>query len=104
MLLILIVESLKAVLGHLLIRLHQCLGDDEVLYTILSGIREMLGAHHAVCLHRLTHLQSGIHHDAVVAAQHLCVHATHRCADDEVGLLAVAHLSQQCHRFLWLDG
>ena len=79
-LLVLVVESLKTVLGHLFIGLYQSLGHDEVLYAVM-------------CLHRFTHLQGGVHDDAVEAAQHLCIHAAHRGADDEVGLLAVAYLS-----------
>ena len=55
-LLVLVVESLKAVFRYLLIRLYQCLGNDEILHPIQSGIREVLGTHHAVCFHRLTHL------------------------------------------------
>ena len=95
--LIRVVESFKTMFRHLLIGFHQGLGHDEVLYAVQSGIREVLGTHHPVCFHRLTHLQGGIYDDTVEAAQHLGIHTTHRGADDEIGLLAVAHLSQQCH-------
>ena len=92
-----VVKPLKAVLRHVLIGFYQCLGHDEVLYTVQSGIREMLSPHHPMCLHRLTHLQSRVHDNTVEAAQHLCIHTAHRGADDEVGVFFVAHLPQQCH-------
>ena len=102
--LLLIAHAGKALVGHLLVLLDECLGDDKVLHTVLSRIREVLGTNHAVLLHRIAHAEGWVHEYAVIAVEHLSIHATHGGADDEVGLLTVACLSQQFHSLLRNDG
>ena len=60
----------------------------------------MLGSDHPVILHRVAHLQGRVHQDAVVAIEHLGIHASHRRADNQIRLLRLAHLPQQVHRLL----
>ena len=94
----------ETLLRHLLILFHKRLRDHEVLHTVLTGIGEMLGAYHTVFLHRVAHLEGRVDKDAVVAVEHLGIHAAHRGADDEIGMFFVAGLPQEAERLLRTDG
>ena len=83
-------DSLETMFGHLFIFFYQSLSDDEILHSILSGIGEMLCSDHSMVFHRVTHLQGGVYKDAVVAVEHLRIHAAHGGADDEVWLFGGA--------------
>ena len=102
--LLLVVHTAEAELCRLLIGLHQRLCHHEVLHAINSGVREVLRADHSVLLHRLSHLQCGVYEDAVVAVEHLRIHAAHRGADDEIGLFPLTGVLQQLESFLRLYG
>ena len=54
-------EMLKTMFGHFFVFLDQSFCNDKILYAILSGIGELLCAHHAMFLHRISHLQGWIH-------------------------------------------
>ena len=96
--------ALKTAVCHLPILLHQRFCDYKILHTVLTRILKMLLSYHAVLLHRVAHAQGRIHQDAVIASQLLCIHASHRRADDEVGLFRFADPSQQFHRLLGNQG
>ena len=91
--LLLLSHTTKALLRHLLVGLHQLFSHHKLLYTILSGVLELLLSRHPMGLHRLIHLEGWIYDDTIVAIQHLCIHTTHRCTDDQVGLFLIAGLT-----------
>ena len=94
----------ETLLCHLLILLHQSLCHHEVLYSVLTRIREMLSTNHTVFLHRVAHLQGWVYEDTVKAVEHLRIHASHRGADDKVGLLLLTDIAQKIHCLLRMDG
>ena len=91
-------------LGHVPVFLHQCFGDDDLLYAVLPFVLVDLFSHHIALGEGCSHLESRVHTDAVDAIEHLCVHASHRRADDEVGLLCADEIPQQFHRLLGMYG
>ena len=93
--LFLIINTFEAVISHFLVFLDEGFGDDELLHAVETRIGEMLVADHAVFLHRVAHPEGRIDEDTVVAVEHLGVHATHRGADDEVGLFLLAELPEE---------
>ena len=99
-----IVQPLEAPLRHGAIFLHQCFVYVELLHAVLTGILKLLRPSHAVLVHGVGYAQGRIGADAVEVAQLLGVHAAHRRAQDDVGLLFVADAVQQCHGFLWVYG
>ena len=101
---LLIVDALEALFRLVLILLDQRLVDVELLHAVLSGVLELLRSRHAVCLHGLTHLQGSIHADAVVAIQLLGIHATHRRAENQVGLFLLTDVAQQSNSLSRVDG
>ena len=98
------IDTIKALFCHFFVFFDHCLGDDEILYPVLTRIREVLGTYHAVLLHCVTHAEGWVDEDAVVATQHLSVHAPHRSADDEVGLFLLAELPEERHCLFGTDG
>ena len=97
---LLVGHSAEALLCHPFVFLHQVVVDKELLHTILAGVEERLRAGQAVLHHRLAYLEGGVEHDAVVTVEHLGIHATHRGADDQVGLLGLAHPMEQVESLL----
>ena len=67
--------------------LHHRLRDDKLLNAVFARVQESLLAYHAVGPHRVGYLEGRIHQYAVGAIKLLGIHAAHRSADDEVGLL-----------------
>ena len=70
-------DVLKALAGNLLILLYQGLGYDELLNAVLPRILEGLLAHHAMAGHGLSHLESRVYEDAIIASEHLGIHPSH---------------------------
>ena len=70
-------NATEALLRLVFIFLDQCLVHIELLNAIQSRILELLRTRHAMRLHRLAHLQCGIHTDAVIAIELLSIHAAH---------------------------
>ena len=97
-------DAFKALLRLLLILLDEGLVDVKLLYPVLSWVLKLLGARHAVSPHRFAHLHSRIDTDTVVATQLLGIHATHGGADDQVGLLLLANVTQQGDGLLGMNG
>ena len=102
--LLLIINTFEAMIGQFLVFLDHGFGDDELLHAVEARIRKVLVADHAMFLHRVAHLEGRIDEDAVVAIEHLGVHATHRGADDEVGLFLLAELPEERHGLFGMDG
>ncbi len=102
--LLVFVHAAEALLGHLLILFHQGFRHDEILHAVLPRVLKVLCPHHVVAHHRVAHLQGRVDDDAVVAVEHLGVHAAHRSADDQVGVLGLAGGAQQLHGLCGVDG
>ena len=85
----------KALVGELLILFLKGFGDHKLCLAVLPGILPRLFSGHAMFLHGLCHLESGIDENAVEAIEQFGVHATHRRADDQVGLLFLCFLAQE---------
>ena len=98
------IDTLKAVLCHFFIFFDHRLGDDEVLYPVLTRIGEMLGSYHTVLLHRITHAEGWVDEDTVIATKHLCVHTTHGGANNQVWLFLLAELPEERHCLFGTDG
>ena len=94
----------EAVLRHLTVLLDQRLGDDDLLYAVLTRILKCLLPHHLMLAHRSSHLEGGIDADTVEAVEHLRVHASHGGANDQVGTFALHSLLEQGHCLCRMDG
>ena len=76
----------------------------KLLHTVFPGRIERLLAHQSVTLHRVADGEGGIGEDAVVAAEHLGIHASHRGAEDERRLLAAARVEQKLESLPGMQG
>ena len=92
---LLVSNTTEALFRLVLILLDQRLVNIEFLNAVLSGILELLGTRHAMCLHRFAHLQGCVDADAVETIELLSIHATHRRADNQAGLLLLTDIAQQ---------
>ena len=90
---------LETLLLHLMVFLDHGFRDDEFLNTILTRVLEHLLTRHTVGAHGIGNLKGRIDQDTVVAIEHLCVHTSHRCADNQIGLLPFCHSLQHGHSF-----
>ena len=104
LLLVHIVGMGKVLLRDELILLHQRLVNIEFLHSVLSGREELLLARESVAVHGLGNAEGRIGQNAVVAAEHLGIHAAHRCAKDECRLFALAGVAQQLKGLCRVDG
>ena len=96
----LITCMLEIALRELAILLHKRLVHIELLHAVLPGRIESLLAHHPVALHRVADGKGGIREDAVVAVEHLGIHAAHRGAEDERGLFPFTCVKQELESLL----
>ncbi len=103
-LLLVVGDALEVAFRRQPVLFHQRLVDIELLNAVLSGREELLLARQSVALHRVGNAECRIDADAVEAVEHLGVHTSHRCADDEAGLLVVAEPLQQAEGLAGMDG
>ena len=61
-----LVQAFKTVGGAVFIGLDEAFGDHQLLHVVLSRVLKFLPSHHAT--HRVTHLESGVHQDAIHAS------------------------------------
>ena len=94
-----LLKILETLLLHLMVFLHDGFRNHEFLDTILTRILEHLLTRHTVSAHGIGNLESRIDEDTVVAIEHLCVHTSHRCTDNQIGLLPFSHRLQHGHSF-----
>ena len=87
----------EAAFGSLTVLFLQLLGHHKLLHAVGAGVEKRHLAEHAVLQYGLAHPESRVHQYAVEAVEHLCIHASHRRADNEVGPLGVANVVQQVH-------
>ena len=90
----------EALVCHILVFFLQGLGHHELRLAVLPRVLPSLLSGHAMLFHGLGHLEGRVHTDAVEAVKHLGVHAAHRRAYYEVGLLLLGLLPQQLQAFL----
>lgn len=90
-------SMLEVVRSHLLVLLYEALRDDELLHSVLARVLEYLLAREL--RHGVAHFEGWVHQYAVESGEHLGVHAAHRRADDEVGLLLGCHRLQHLQTF-----
>ena len=84
----------KTLRRNLVELLYKSFGNDEFLHSIFPWILKHLLTHVPVFAHRFAHFKGRIHHNTIVAVKHFSEHSTHRSANNKVGLLAFAKLSQ----------
>ena len=92
---------LEVVRRHLLILLYEALRHDELLHSVLARVLEHLLAREL--RHGVAHLEGWVHQYAVEAREHLGIHAAHRRAYDEVGLLLGCHRLQHLQTFFGMQ-
>ena len=84
----------KTLCRNLVELLYKSFSNDEFLHSIFAWILKHLLTHVPVFAHRFAHFKGRIHHNTIVAVKHFSEHSTHRSANNKVGLLAFAKLSQ----------
>ena len=96
-------NSCETLFGNLFVSFDECLVNIEFLDAVQSGILKLLCSSHTMCLHRFSYLQGRIDADAVETTQLFCVHATHRGADNQVGLLLLTNSVKQRNGLVGLN-
>ena len=102
-LLLLFVDSRKALSGYLLILLNKALRHDDVLNAVFTRVLEGLLSQHAMLCHCVTHEECRIDQYTVIAIKHLGIHAAHGCSYYEIRILLLALFTQKSHRLLRME-